>query len=124
MMVSFLADECFSGPLLRAMKAAGYDVVRSQDIAPAAPDERVLAIAFVQGRVLLTEDNDFGDLVVRFGLPNHGVVRVALKTLDKAEQVHSLLRALNDLNDKVLGALVTIEPKRTRVRELSARSKP
>ena len=44
------------------MRAAGYDVPRSADTNPAAPDELVLALAFAQSRVLLTEDNDFGDL--------------------------------------------------------------
>ncbi len=117
-MVAFLSDECFSGPLLRAMRQANFDVIRSADIAPAASDEQVLGIAFAQNRVLLTEDNDFGDLVVRFGYPNHGVVRVALKSLDKSAQARRLIAALNDLGDKVSGALVTIEPNRTRVRAL------
>ena len=117
-MVAFLADECFAGPLVRAMRAAGYDVPRSADTFPAAPDEQVLALAFAQGRVLRTEDNDFGDLVVRLGLPTHGVIRVDLKSLHKADQAVRLIKALNELGEKVRGAMVTIEPNRTRMRSL------
>ena len=117
-MAAFLADECFSGPLVRAMRTAGFDVSCSADTARAAPDEQVLALAFNQGRILLTEDNDFGDLVVRFGLPAHGVVRVALKSLGKPDQAVRLIKALNELGDKVQGAMVTIEPSRTRVRPI------
>ena len=117
-MVAFLADECFAGPFVRAMRAAGYDVLRSADIAPAAPDERVLALAFAEGRVLLTEDNDFADLVVRLRLPTHGVVRVALKSLNKPDQALRMIKALHELGDKLKGAMVTIEPSRTRVRPI------
>ena len=122
-MVGFLADECFAAPLIRAMRAAGFDVARSADSAPAAPDEQVLALAFSQHRVLLTEDNDFGDLVIRFCLPTRGVVRVALKSLSRPDQAVRLVKALNVLGGKVQGAMVTIEPSRTRVRPLPAGSR-
>jgi predicted nuclease of predicted toxin-antitoxin system len=119
MMAGFLADECFSGYLVRAMRAVGFDVARSADIAPGASDEHVLALAVAQSRILLTEDNDFGDLVVRLRLPTHGVVRVALKSLDKPHQAARLIKALGELEDKVRDAMVTIEPNRTRIRPLT-----
>ena len=117
-MVKFLADECFSGPLVRALRAAGFDVVRSADRFPSAPDEQVLALAFDEGRILLTEDNDFGDLTVRLGLPTRGVVRVDLKPLDRVAQAERIVKAPTDLANEIEGALVTIEKSRTRVRKL------
>lgn len=113
-----LADECFSGPLVRAMPAARFDVSRSADTDPGAPDEHVLALAFSHARILLTEDNDFGDLVFRLGLPTHGVVRVALKSLGKPDQATRLIKAVTELGETVRGALVTIEPTRTSVRRI------
>jgi predicted nuclease of predicted toxin-antitoxin system len=117
-MVRFLADECFSGALVRALRDDGFDVIRSADTLPSAPDEQVLQLAHTTNRVLLTEDNDFGDLVIRLGLPTRGVVRVDLKLLEKASQVKRLRDAVTQLGDKILNALVTIEPTRTRVRKL------
>jgi len=124
MMVAFLADECFSGPLLRALRNAGYDVVRSADSIPAAPEEDVLALACALDRVLLTEDVDFGDLVVRFGHPTKGVIRVDLKSLDPAGQAQRLVAAIAMLDERTVGALTTIEPTRTRVRTLTSTSIP
>jgi predicted nuclease of predicted toxin-antitoxin system len=118
MIIGFLADECFSGPLVRAMRTAGFDVSRLADSVPGASDEQVLAVAFAQNRILLTEDSDFGDLVVRLRLPTHGVVRVALKSLAKADRAARLVMGLTELGHKVRGAMVTIEPNRTRVRPL------
>ncbi len=118
-MPAFLADECFSGSLIRALIAAGVDVKRSAETHPSAPDPDVLRLAYEHGRVLLTEDNDFGDLVVRFGLPTHGVVRVDLKAMKKDAQSRRLVAALRTLGERVRGALVTIEPSRSRVRKLA-----
>lgn len=73
-MAKFFADECFNGAIVSAARAAGFDVVRAVDVCPSADDEVVLATAFQQQRVLLTEDKDFGDLCVRLGLPTEGVV--------------------------------------------------
>jgi len=117
-MVAFLADECFSGRLVRALILAGFDVVRSAESHPSAPDVVVLQLAFDQGRVLLTEDNDFGELAVRLGLPTHGVVRVDLKMLGGSAREARLVAALRSLGEKVEGALVTVEPSRSRVRKL------
>lgn len=117
-MPTFMADECFSGPLIRSLVAAGYDVVRSADTLPSGADADVLALVYAEGRVLLTEDNDFGDLTVRLGHATHGVIRVDLKTLDRVARSDRLLGALAKLGDDVIGALVTIEPRRTRIRSL------
>lgn len=62
-MPSFLADECFTGAIYRALLAAGFDVVRVSDVMPGAEDARVLEYAYRENRVILTEDTDFGELV-------------------------------------------------------------
>lgn len=123
-MPTFIADECFSGLLLKALRAAGFDVSRSADLLPAAMDEQVLAIAYAEGRVLLTEDRDFGELVVRLGLPTHGVVRVDLRSLERSAREVRLVEALTSLGSGVEGALVTVEPTRTRVRRLEEHNSP
>ena len=117
-MAIYLADECFSGPLLRALRSAGFDIIRSADTLPSAPDEQVLDLAFKLGRVLLTEDNDFGDLAVRLGMPAIGIVRVDLKNLNRAAQIVRIIAAMTALGERAVGAMVTIEPTRTRVRTL------
>ena len=117
-MAAFLADECFSGSLLRALRVAGFDVTRPADLQPGASDSDVLALAFAQSRVILTEDTDFGELTVRLGLPTHGVIRVELNSLDKLAQAQRLISCLLTVGEGVVGALVTVEPTRTRLRAL------
>jgi predicted nuclease of predicted toxin-antitoxin system len=108
MMPAFLADECFSGLILRALQAAGFDVVRSIDIMPGADDRAVLELAVREGRVLLTEDTDFGELTMRLGLPAVGIVRVELMALNRAARTERTIAALRQLGEQVRGALVSI----------------
>jgi predicted nuclease of predicted toxin-antitoxin system len=123
-LVAFFTDECCSGRIVAAVRAAGFDVVRAVDICPSADDRVVLALAYAQRRILLTEDYDFGDLCIRFGLPTHGVVIVAVKSLPLANQGTRVAKCLIDLGDKVLGSFVTIEPTRVRLRALPHSTSP
>ncbi len=118
MTLLLFTDECFNGAVFRALKDAGYDIVRSRDLVPGADDETVLQHAFEEDRILLTEDFDFGDLVVRLRFPARGVVIVALKGLSVEKQCEHVLRCLDELGDKVKNALVTIEPGRWRLRKI------
>jgi predicted nuclease of predicted toxin-antitoxin system len=114
----FFTDECFSGPIVQAMRNAGFDVVRAVDVCPSASDETVAAIAFAQGRVLVTEDYDFGKLCVQMGLPAHGVVIVSLKPLPLSQQGAQVTSCLANLSGQLIGSFVVIEPARVRVRPL------
>jgi len=118
-MQAFLADECFAVFIVRALRDAGYDVVRSAETHPGADDDTVLALALSGGRVLLTEDTDFGELVIRLKRSTIGIVRVDLEGLDRPGRASRTLAALTQLGDEVRGALVTIQPTRTRVRKLT-----
>jgi len=64
-----LANENVPGPVVEALRAAGHDVAWIRDDAPRLPDSDVLSRAGRQGRLLLTLDKDYGDLVFRQSLP-------------------------------------------------------
>jgi len=61
--MNFLADESCAGPVIRALREAGHDVVAIAEVAKGATDEQVLERAVNEKRVLITEDRDFGELV-------------------------------------------------------------
>jgi hypothetical protein len=59
----FLADESRDFAVVRALRAAGHDVVAVAELSPQAEDDTVMEQALSQARLLLTEDKDFGQLV-------------------------------------------------------------
>ena len=71
----FLANENFPRAAVEALRADGHDVSWIRTEAPGIPDEAVLARAHADGRVLLTFDKDFGELVLKRGArASHGII--------------------------------------------------
>ena len=64
-----LANENFPGNAVTALQNAGHDVIWIRIAAPGSTDRDVLAWAVRENRVLLTFDQDFGELAWRAGLP-------------------------------------------------------
>lgn len=50
---------------MERLRAEGFDVTMIGTTIPGASDDDALAIASKQNRILITEDRDFGELVVR-----------------------------------------------------------
>ena len=115
----FPADENFPGTSVRALEAAGHDVVWVRTMAPGMGDSDVLAWAAREARVLLTFDKDFGELVKASTLPDAcGVVLLRLP-MPKPGDVGQLLANLITSRDDWTGHFSVIEPGRVRMRPLT-----
>jgi predicted nuclease of predicted toxin-antitoxin system len=114
-----LADECCDGDLVLLLRQAGYDLRYVAEGDAGRSDEEVLRLAVEEGRVLLTEDTDFGELVVRLGKPAVGVVLLRLAgepPAVKAARVQMLLGAPG--GRRVEGHHVVVGRDRLRFRAL------
>ena len=75
----FLADENVPRAAVDALRAAGHDLAWIRTDAPGARDEEVLERSRSEARVLLTQDKDFGELVLRRGRDaSQGVILLRL----------------------------------------------
>ena len=63
-----LANENFPGLAITALRSHGHDVVWIREDSPGISDYDVLSRATAEGRILMTFDKDFGELVFRLGL--------------------------------------------------------
>ncbi len=84
MKVKFLKDECTGKRLAVLLKNAGYDVLFVGDWKPSASDDEVLQKANEEGRILITDDKDFGELVFRLGKPSSGIILIRTSTTNPA----------------------------------------
>lgn len=73
-MIRFLADESCDFAVIRALRAHGYDVLTIVERAQGADDEEVMQLARSEGRIVLTEDKDFGRLAYAEGMSGIGVI--------------------------------------------------
>jgi len=72
--VLWLADECVDAALVGQLRGAGHDVDYVAELASGVTDTQVVSLAQADGRLLLTEDKGFGELVFRLKLAIPGVV--------------------------------------------------
>jgi predicted nuclease of predicted toxin-antitoxin system len=81
-----------------------------------AKDQDAFAFAVSTGRLLLTADKDFGELVFRDGPAHAGIVLIRLSGLammDRAAIVSDLFR---ERADEIVGAFTVVDTNSVRIR--------
>jgi predicted nuclease of predicted toxin-antitoxin system len=114
----FLADENVSRLVVERLRAAGFDVSSVRETTPGAPDKDILDAADSDDRVLITEDRDFGELVVRQRLKVRGIILLELDRLPSAAEAELVAEIVRIHASKLTGNLLVVEPARVRVRPL------
>jgi uncharacterized protein with PIN domain len=113
--VQFVADESCAGPVIRALRLAGHDVIAIAEISKGIPDERVMDRAFSEKRVLITEDNGFGELVYVQKRPSAGVVLVKFHRRMRRIKPAAVVEAVATLGERLRDGFAVVEPGRVRL---------
>lgn len=123
-MLKLLANENLPRQLVAALRARGHDVRWVLEERRGIADPVVLREALAEGRVLLTGDKDFGDLVFREGRDaSCGVILMRVHgTVSQAQLVAIVLPALESHEAQWRGHFAVITRKRVRIRPLPKRS--
>ena len=96
----FLADSNIVAQAVRAMRAAGHDVVYLGERRPDPGDQALLTEAVAEGRIILTKDHDIGVLTHRDLHPHCGVL--LLDDLgDAAAESDLILATLPSYSDRL-----------------------
>lgn len=118
--MKFLIDQDVYAGTARFISTLGHDVVRVGSIGLAqAEDEKILSVAQKQGRILVTRDRDFGNLVFLRSL-GAGVLYLRIMPTTQAAVHKELERVLNSYSQQNLAqSFVVIGPGGHRIRKLS-----
>lgn len=117
-MTRFLADENFPLPTVLSLRQAGFDISAIIETTARMSDPDVLRRAVSEGRVLLTCDKDFGELVFRAGMPaNCGVIPLRLPSLSQVEFTRAALKALST-KTAWQGMFAVVTAKNIRLRKM------
>jgi predicted nuclease of predicted toxin-antitoxin system len=125
-LIKFLADESCDFAVVRALRAAGYDVLAVSERSPGAHDDDVIGLAASERRILLTEDKDFGQLVFAAGKETCGVIFIRYPAGLRSELPQRVLDAVKREGARMQTAFAVLQPKRLRISGLpkGERSKP
>jgi predicted nuclease of predicted toxin-antitoxin system len=116
--VKLLADENVDAAVVAWLRAQGHDVRYAAEDVQATPDPEVLRIATEEGRVLITSDRDFGEIVFRMGQVAIGLILLRLHAASQDERLAMLLPHWPEVERRVAGAFVVVLQDRLRVRRL------
>ncbi len=120
--MNFLADECVPAEVVARLRADGHLVEAAGAESAGAPDDDVLARAASSGRVLITADKDFGELVYRLGRAHAGVMLLRLPGVAAAERAELVSSVCRERTPELPGNFTVIERNMVRVRRPGATS--
>lgn len=114
-----LLDTCVWSGAKAELIRSGHDVVWAGDWPEDPGDDVILARAHREGRLFVTLDKDFGELVVIRRVRHSGIVR--LVGVRAQQQASTLQRVIDRYRtDLEAGALVTVQAGRVRIRTAEA----
>ncbi|HLA79167.1 MAG TPA: DUF5615 family PIN-like protein [Vicinamibacteria bacterium] len=116
----FLADMGVSMRVVDWLRQRGHDIVHLRDQGlQRLPDGDIFEKAGVEGRVVLTFDLDFGEIVALSEGARTSVILFRLRDARSSQVIARLDRVLEDSSHAILGgAVVIVEDGRHRVRSL------
>jgi predicted nuclease of predicted toxin-antitoxin system len=105
--MKFLLDQSTDARLSTYLRQLGHDVTRiAKEYPPGLLDPKILSLAQAEGRILITDDRDFGELIFRLQLPHAGVIFLRLGTYAplslKIERLEYVLTQYADQLDQFL----------------------
>jgi len=121
--MKILVDLNLSPRWIDTLKAAGFEAVHWSDVgAPTAPDSELLAYAAARSYVILTLDLDFGAILAAAQSNGPSVVQIRADDVRPEVVGGQVIQAIRQMAAALgQGALVAVEPTRTRLRFLPLR---
>ncbi|MBW7935440.1 MAG: DUF5615 family PIN-like protein [Gemmatimonadaceae bacterium] len=118
-----LVDMNLSPRWVGLLVGASIEAVHWSTVGPAdAPDSRIMAFAKANGSVVLTHDLDFSAILAATHGNKPSVAQIRSEDIDPDVIGKPVIAALQQLSTELDdGALITIEPSRTRLRVLPLR---
>jgi predicted nuclease of predicted toxin-antitoxin system len=107
------------GAIVKGLIQRGLDVVDAKEFCRGDSDERVLALAEAAGRVVITHDWGFAEMVVRHGQAASGIIILSLYALSAGARERFAVERVTEIAEQSPGCLTIIEPWRVRRRPLT-----
>jgi len=112
--MKFLVDECTGPAVAHWLEQQGHDVFSVYDLARGIDDDKVIEIAQIEERILITNDRGSGEKVFRERRPHHGVVFLRLADERAANKIRVLKRLLESYGEILIDQFVVATETRVR----------
>jgi len=113
--MKFLVDECVGPTVAKWLKQKNYDVISIYDDCSGVDDEFVLQKAFLENRILITCDKDFGEMIFKSNMQHCGVVLLRLVAEKPKNKIRVLESILENYPQELFGNYVVATEKTVRI---------
>jgi Domain of unknown function (DUF5615) len=114
----YFADENVPALVAEGLRSDGHDVDWGCEAGHGAADADRMRKACDEDRIIITEGNDFAELVMRRAGLVHGLIRFDLHGLGRIARAARILEGINTISSNAIGGMHVIEPGRIRSRAL------
>jgi predicted nuclease of predicted toxin-antitoxin system len=115
--MKFLADENVDKPVVERLRDGGHAVLYVVEMEPSISDDEAILRANQEMALLLTADNDFGELVFRQRRIVYGVVLIRLAGLSPQRKAAVVAIAIQEHADELAQNFTVITPGTVRIRK-------
>ena len=113
--MKLLLDTCISKSARDYLVSTGNDVIWTAEWDKDPGDYEILSFAHQQGRILVTLDKDFGELVIVRGLPHSGIIRLSgISSKEQGSTCQAVIERYEQDLEKA--AIITVDKKKVRIR--------
>ncbi len=118
--MKFLADMGVAWRIVEWLRQHNHDAVHLRELnLIRMPDDEIFAKAKSEGRIILTFDLDFGEIVAASSNKIPSVITFRLHNTWTPHVIGRLRKVLNDSSEALQkGAIITVEENRHRIRHL------
>lgn len=119
--MNFVVDESTGAAVVEFLRSAGHDVLAIAETSPQTDDFDIITRAAADGRIVVTNDKDFGELVFRSGQSHAGVLLLRLHDECAANRVRVVKAVVDQFADRLAGSFTVAGEKGIRIRPAGKR---
>ncbi len=110
----FLVDECTGSAVAQWLRAQKHEVFSVYEEARGINDDEVIAKAFAENWILITNDKDFGEKIYREQHRHVGVVLLRLENERAANKIATIQRLLEEHAERLTNQFVVVTESQVR----------
>jgi predicted nuclease of predicted toxin-antitoxin system len=97
------------------LRNAGHDVSAVSEFQQRSVDRELMEMALSEGRILLTEDKDFGALAFVANMDSPGVILIRFPATARKTLAASVMRLIENFGARLTGAFTVLRPGSVRI---------
>ena len=116
--IKFLVDVGVGKSVENYLQKKGYDVKTVRDIDPTMQDEKIIQLAALEKRMVVTMDKDFGELVYHSYMEHCGVLLLRLEDATGVEKRKVMEFIIDNYSSRIQDCFCVFQNDKFRIREI------